>query len=201
MICRVERAILAEPLANIVHLFRIASTSGFSRLAIVGAGTMGSLCLQVGRRLGCRRILVGDVNDQRLAVMSRLGAEFAVRMRAESDATPVIEIAENGYDMVIDASGSQSARQMAFTLCCPGGMVCLLGLGSERSELEFAAEHSEGASDDLVVRLHAFGLQALLGSFDRRGNRFDALDRPSTRWRNGQEAFDTMTDSPGPPSR
>ena len=40
-----ERAVIAEPLANIVHLFRIATPAPFFRMGIVGGGTMGSLAL------------------------------------------------------------------------------------------------------------------------------------------------------------
>src|ERR1700722_6244070 len=57
-----EQAILAEPLANIVHLFRIASPPPFFRLAIVGAGTMGALSLCAGVRIGARQVLAVDVN-------------------------------------------------------------------------------------------------------------------------------------------
>ena len=39
--------------------------------------------------------------------------------------------------MVIDASGSAAARQMAFDFCRPGGQVVLLGMGSQRSEVNF----------------------------------------------------------------
>jgi threonine dehydrogenase-like Zn-dependent dehydrogenase len=38
-----EQAILAEPLANIVHMLRIVAPPCFFRFAIVGAGTMGAL--------------------------------------------------------------------------------------------------------------------------------------------------------------
>src|SRR6478752_4128539 len=52
------QAILTEPLANIVHLFRIASPQPLFRLAIVGAGTMGALALLTGVRAGARDVLV-----------------------------------------------------------------------------------------------------------------------------------------------
>src|SRR5438270_1026670 len=60
-----EQAILAEPLANIVHLFRIVSPPPFFRLAIIGAGTMGALAASAAVRLGARDVLAADVNDQR----------------------------------------------------------------------------------------------------------------------------------------
>ena len=45
--------------------------------------------------------------------------------------------AGRGYDVVLDASGSAAARQTAFDLCRPGGQVILLGMGTQRSEVNF----------------------------------------------------------------
>src|ERR1035438_5744811 len=45
--------------------------------------------------------------------------------------------AGRGYDVVIDASGSAAARQTAFDFCRPGGQVVLLGMGTQRSEVNF----------------------------------------------------------------
>ena len=50
------RAVLTEPLANIVHLFRIAAPPPFFRMGIVGGGTMGSLALLMAMRMGAREI-------------------------------------------------------------------------------------------------------------------------------------------------
>jgi 2-desacetyl-2-hydroxyethyl bacteriochlorophyllide A dehydrogenase len=132
-----EQAILTEPLANVVHLFRIASPQPLFRLAIVGAGTMGALALLTGLRAGAREVLVADVNDQRLETMRKLGASATVNAGNPERVAEVQRIAGRGYDLVIDASGSPPARQMAFDLCRPGGQVVLLGMAAQRSAVNF----------------------------------------------------------------
>jgi 2-desacetyl-2-hydroxyethyl bacteriochlorophyllide A dehydrogenase len=132
-----EQAILAEPLANIAHLFRIVSPPPFFRLAIVGAGAMGALAVSVARRIGARGVLAVDVNDQRLETMRKLGASATVNPAISEAVAEAMRIAGRGYDVVIDASGSAPARQMAFDLCRPGGQVVLLGMGTQRSEVNF----------------------------------------------------------------
>ena len=72
------QAVVAEPLANIVHLFRIAAPLPFFRMGIVGGGTMGSLALLTAKRLGVRDVLVQDVSEVRLATVRRMGATLAV---------------------------------------------------------------------------------------------------------------------------
>lgn len=134
-----EQAILAEPLANIVHLFRIVSPPPFFRLAIVGAGTMGALAVSAARRIGARDVLAADVNEQRLGTMGKLGASTTVNPAVPDAVAEAQRSAGRGYDLVIDASGSDTARQLAFDFCCPGGQVLLLGMGTQRSELNFVA--------------------------------------------------------------
>jgi len=131
------RAILTEPLANIVHLFRIAAPPPFFRLAIIGAGTMGSLALLAGLRIGARDILVADVNDQRLQIMRKLGASHAMNTASAEGILAAKRIADWGFDLVIDASGSAPARQLAFDLCRPGGQVVLLGMAEQSSAIDF----------------------------------------------------------------
>jgi threonine dehydrogenase-like Zn-dependent dehydrogenase len=132
-----SRAVLSEPLANIVHLFRIAAPAPFFRLAIVGAGTMGALALAVSSKIGAREVLVADVSEQRLAAARELGADFTINTGAADGVAQTHQIAGRGFDLVLDASGSSAARQLAFDLCRPGGCVALLGMAAQTSELNF----------------------------------------------------------------
>lgn len=132
-----EQAILAEPLANIVHMFRIVAPQPFFRFAIVGAGTMGALALLTSLRIGARDVFIVDVNDERLATMVRLGASTAVNVSGAEGVLQAHQKAGHGYDIVLDASGSAAARQLAFDLCRPGGQVVLLGMGTQKSEVNF----------------------------------------------------------------
>lgn len=132
-----EQAILAEPLANVVHLLRIVSPPPFFRLAIVGAGTMGALAVSAALRVGARDVLVADVNEQRLETMRKLGASRTVNPSTPEAVAETLRAAGREYDVVIDASGSAPARQLAFDFCRPGGQVVLLGMGAQRSEVNF----------------------------------------------------------------
>ena len=135
----VEQAILTEPLANIVHMLRIVAPPPFFRFAIVGAGTMGALALQAAVRVGARERLVVDVNQQRLATMQTLGATSVVDVSSPDGSSEAQRVVGRGFDVVLDASGSAPARQMAFDLCRPGGQVVLLGMAAQRSEVNFVA--------------------------------------------------------------
>src|SRR5262249_33841822 len=109
----------------------------FFRLAIVGAGTMGALALSVGLRIGARDVLAVDINDQRLDTMRVLGASEVINVNSPEGVAEAIKLATGGFNIVIDASGSASARQTAFDLCRAGGQVVLLGMSTQKSEVNF----------------------------------------------------------------
>lgn len=189
-----EQAILTEPLANIVHLFSIVSPQPFFRLAIVGAGTMGSLALLTALRAGARDILVTDVNDQRLEIMRQLGASMTVNAgNSESIAGAQ---RGRGYDVVIDASGSPPARQLAFDLCRAGGQVVLLGMAAQRSEVNFVTSIRK---EHRVVMSFAYTPV----DFKRALDLLIAGEIDLTSWtvrmplERGQEALERMSHAPG----
>lgn len=191
-----EQAILVEPLANVVHLFRLVGPQPFFRLAIVGAGTMGALVLQTALRIGARDVLVTDVNDKRLETMLSLGASSVVNVTSADALAAAIRSAGRGYDVVIDASGSAPARQTAFDLCRPGGQVVLLGMGTQRSEVNFIASIRK---EHRVVMSFAYTRM----DFKRALDLLIAGEINLTPWtvslplEQGQEAFERMSHNPG----
>jgi threonine dehydrogenase-like Zn-dependent dehydrogenase len=190
------QAVLAEPLANIVHLFRIAAPLPFFRMGIVGGGTMGSLALLTALRLGVREVLVQDVSDVRLEVARDMGATVAANVSTEEGRAEARRFAGNGLDLVLDASGSSAARQSAFDLCRPGGLVVLLGMGQERSEIDFVASIRK---EHRVTMSFAYTPV----DFERSLTLLKGREIDLTPWtvelplEEGQQAFDRMTSSPG----
>lgn len=190
------QAVVAEPLANIVHLFRISAPLPFFRMGIVGGGTMGSLALLTAKRLGVREVLVQDVSDVRLETARGMGASLAVNASSEEGRQEAKRFAGIGLDLVLDASGSSAARQSAFDLCRPGGMVVLLGMGSERSEIDFVTSIRK---EHRVTMSFAY----TPGDFARALELLTAGEIDISPWtvelplEQGQQAFDKMATAPG----
>ena len=191
-----EQAILAEPLANIVHMFRIVAPPAFFRLAIIGAGTMGVLALLVSLRIGARDVLAVDVNDQRLETPRKLGATTVVNSANPEALAEARRLAGIGYEIVVDASGSAPARQVAFDFCRPGGQVVLLGMGTQRSEINFVPSIRK---EHRVVMSFAYTPVDFRRSLDL----LFAGEVDLTAWtvkmplESGQQALDRMSQNPG----
>jgi threonine dehydrogenase-like Zn-dependent dehydrogenase len=189
-------AVLVEPLANIVHLMRLASPQPFFRMGIVGSGTMGALALLIARHLGVRDILMQDVNDERLAAARAMGATLAVNVSTDQGRDQAHQFAGSGLDLVLDASGSGPARQAAFDLCRPGGQVVLLGMGIERSEVDFVTSIRK---EHRVVMSFAYTPVDFERSLKLVAAREIDLAPYTAEFPldQGQNAFDTLTQSPG----
>jgi L-idonate 5-dehydrogenase len=190
------QAVVAEPLANIVHLFRIAAPLPFFRMGIVGGGTMGSLALLTAKRLGVHEVLVQDVSEVRLETARRMGATLAANSSTEEGREEARRFVEHGLDLVLDASGVGAARQAAFDQCRPGGLVVLLGMGEERSAIDFVTsirkEHRVAMSFAYTPADFERALKLLTaGEIDLRPW---TVELPLEE---GQQAFDRMTKEPG----
>jgi threonine dehydrogenase-like Zn-dependent dehydrogenase len=191
-----SRAILTEPLANVVHLFRLAAPPPLFRLAVVGAGTMGALAVSFAKLIGARDILVVDVNDQRLENMPQLGAAAVVNTGSAEGRAKATALADTGFDLVLDASGSAAARQMAFDLCRPGGQVVLLGMGAQKSEVDFVTSIRK---EHRVTMSFAYNPV----DFERSLSLLIAGEIDLSPWtlemplEEGQQAFEIISGSPG----
>jgi threonine dehydrogenase-like Zn-dependent dehydrogenase len=111
-----QTAAMVEPLANAVHAWHQAQPHGTERVAVIGAGTIGLVCLLVGRGLGLADITVVDRSRSRLDLAKRLGA-----------ATCAAQLAGE-YDIVLDAVGVAATRDAAVARLRPGGTTVFIGL-------------------------------------------------------------------------
>lgn len=144
-----ERAVLAEPLANVVHLLRLVEFNAGMRVGLVGAGLMGALAVQATLGAGAGEVVVVEPVAARRAAALTMGAAAAFHGTTEQGRAEALEIAGYGFDLVVDACGTGAARRLALELCRPGGVVGLLGMAERRSEADF----NEGTRRELRVQM------------------------------------------------
>src|SRR6266513_5143848 len=134
-----EDLLLTEPLAVVVRAVGRAAPKAGETAAVVGAGTLGLLAVQVLRARGARVLLVSRT-ARRLALGKELGAEatHAVADGPLEEAGRALSGRE-GIDCVIETAGTAEAVSHALALVRPGGRVVLTGLPHEPTPVGFFA--------------------------------------------------------------
>lgn len=96
---------------------------------VVGVGGLGHLGLQYGQVFGCRTIAV-DVDDAKLELADRLGADVVVDARGDQ----LAEVsAAGGADIALVTVPSPQAMQAAHACLNPTGRLVLVGLPADNT--------------------------------------------------------------------
>ena len=132
-----EDLVLTEPLAVAVRAVGRADVRSGETVAVVGAGTLGLLAVQVARGHGAR-ILVVSRTARRFALARDLGAEATHTVEdGPLDARARAFSGREGVDCVIETAGTAEAVNHALALVRPGGRIILTGLPHESTPVEF----------------------------------------------------------------
>jgi len=130
-----EEAVLAEPMAVVVHAFRVGLAGTPRALAIVGGGAIGCLSLILAKLRGVPKVCVIDVNDARLEAAKKMGADLAIHAKREDAKAIVHEWSGGGADAVVEAVGTEGTRRMAVAVAAKGARLVMLGLAENDSPL------------------------------------------------------------------
>lgn len=118
-------AAFAEPLSVAVRAERKAGDLAGRSVAVVGAGTIGLLLIQLLAGTGARSITAVDPSPTRRALAATLGADV------------VTEPAEHigCVDVVFECAGTPAAVDLAFQTLGRGGTLVLVGTGQSTHEI------------------------------------------------------------------
>ncbi|KAG4128774.1 hypothetical protein ERO13_D09G040200v2 [Gossypium hirsutum] len=89
--------------------------------------------MMAARAFGAPRIVIVDVDDNRLSVAKNLGADGIVKVSTNmQDVAEEVERickAMGGVDVSFDCAGFNKTMSTALSATCAGGRVCLVGMG------------------------------------------------------------------------
>jgi 2-desacetyl-2-hydroxyethyl bacteriochlorophyllide A dehydrogenase len=135
-----EVLLFTEPLAVVTRAVGRAEPRPGETAAVVGAGTLGLLAVQLLRERGCRVLAVGRT-ERRLGLARELGAEATIAGAGETVATAARRLSgRDGVDLVIETAGTAEAVELTLGqvgFIRPGGRAVLTGLPHEPARVEF----------------------------------------------------------------
>jgi L-iditol 2-dehydrogenase len=118
-------AALSEPAAVSMHAVGLAKLTKQDKVAVVGTGTIGYLLAAFAKNLAERVVICGR-SQNKLDYARELGFE-AIDLSAEDFREQAKKLAENGFDVVFEAVGSNVTIEHAVELAGNFGRVILLG--------------------------------------------------------------------------
>ncbi|XP_062326925.1 sorbitol dehydrogenase [Osmerus eperlanus] len=130
-----EEGALIEPLSVGIHACRRAGVTLGSSVLICGAGPIGLVCLLVAKAMGAAQVIITDLSTDRLAMAKDLGADFPVTVQRADGAQDLAATVQGMLGaqphISIECTGVESSVQTAIYATRPGGVVVLVGMGSE----------------------------------------------------------------------
>ena len=133
-----EMYAIFDPFGNAVHTALSFELTGEDVL-ITGAGPIGIMAAAVCKHVGARRVVITDINDERLVLAKKLGIQYTVNTTKEklSDVMKKLSIKE-GFDVGLEMSGSEIALNTMIDHMIHGGKIALLGLLKSDSKIDWS---------------------------------------------------------------
>lgn len=129
-----EKAALAEPFSIGANMISRAGVSSEDNVVVIGSGTIGLCAAQAAKWAGAR-VLISDVEDNKLAVAIKAGVDAAVNSTKISLEDAVEEFSPGGADVVIDAVGTAALVESGIRLTAPGARVVVIGFDAEPARI------------------------------------------------------------------
>jgi 2-desacetyl-2-hydroxyethyl bacteriochlorophyllide A dehydrogenase len=115
-----EEGAFMEPLSCVLHGMQRLGSELAGKLALLGAGPIGCLILQVARLQGAAEITVAEKNHSRLEASLAFGADHLC--------SSLDELQKDHYDAVVDATGALPVIARSLDFVRPGGKVLWFGV-------------------------------------------------------------------------
>jgi 2-desacetyl-2-hydroxyethyl bacteriochlorophyllide A dehydrogenase len=122
------QAAMVEPLGTPVHAIGLAGGVSGRAVAILGAGTIGLLTLQVARAYGAAKVVVTARSARSRERAMQFGASAAIDAGAPDAAARVRSALGESADVVFDCVAVQSTMDQALAMAANAGTVVVIGV-------------------------------------------------------------------------
>lgn len=132
-----ELGAILDPLGNAVHTALSFDLVGEDVL-VTGAGPIGIMAAAVARRAGARRVVITDVNPDRLALAAQVADVEAVDVtREDLDSVKARLGIREGFDIGLEMSGSPAAFEQTVEHLVMGGRIAMLGIPAHPAPVDW----------------------------------------------------------------
>ena len=151
-------AALLEPASIGTHAANRAPITNDDTVVVIGAGTIGLFILQAARLRGATRVIAVDINEFRLDIAKKLGADKLINPLKLDLSEVILQETENkGANVTLEAVGYAKTFADAVSITRMGGYIVAVGNLEKKAEFDL---------QQLVAKEHTFtGSYASSGEF------------------------------------
>lgn len=196
-------AVAIEPIAVLLHALNLADLRVGETVAVMGAGPIGLLAVQLAKMAGASTVVCGDRVAHRLKKAEELGADVVVDVDEDSVSDAVLDVTHHkGAHVVFDAAGKTASINAAIASARNAGRVVIIGIPSQEEspvklwdamsrELTITVQKRSNGNDHDALELlaagkidpssiisHRFGLDRGDEAFRRMGEYSDGIVKP-----------------------
>lgn len=125
-------ATAVEPVAVLLHALNLVKLRVGESVAVMGAGPIGLLAVQLARLAGASTVVCADRVPHRLQRAQELGADVVVNVDTDSVADAVLDMTHHkGAHVVIDAAGKTASINASIASARHAGRIVIVGIPSQ----------------------------------------------------------------------
>lgn len=123
--------------AMIVTFREVYSTMGIfgfeqgKSLALLGLGPVGLSFVRFAKLIGMTPVIAMDIDDEKLKLAEKLGADYVINTKGKDIAKEVREIIPGGVDFALDAVGVNGFINDGMAIIKPDAKVCVYGISAK----------------------------------------------------------------------
>jgi len=131
-----EHAAMIEAVSIAVHAVNLTPRSLGDTAVVVGSGMIGQLAVQAAKVAGFSRVFAVDIDDAKLEMARKLGADEVFNSKNTDAAKEIAErTGGRGADAALEAVGATDPIRTAISCVRKGGTVTLIGNITPKIEL------------------------------------------------------------------
>lgn len=144
---------MLEPLGVALHAWDLAHVRVGATIAVIGAGPIGLLMIQLALACGAHRVIAVEPLSHRQRAAQQFGAETLSCVQALNPATWQTTTGF-GADVVFEIAGNEDSVRIAALACRPGGRLVIVGIpDDDRYVLPAALVRRKGVTISVVRRM------------------------------------------------
>lgn len=125
---RLEDGAFLEPMTVGLHAFHLVGGCEGKNVVVIGAGTIGLLAIQCAAALGALSVTAIDINPDKLALATQLGATQVFNSKEKSAAKIREAMQDTRFNqLVLETAGAPQTVELSIDVAGPRAQIALIG--------------------------------------------------------------------------